>query len=130
MPTTFADGLMDRAYKTLDQAASAKTPNATFTKAFLAATHAAAAVITARISEDERSQMAKPESLWVALTLADPFYEPWADYFAAHARQRNLADTNARNAVTRDQAETMLRDVSVFLTSAANAVRKVQGAAS
>lgn len=130
MAATFADGLIDRAYKTLDRAASAKTPNGIFVSAFTAATQAAAAIITARISDDERSQMTRPESLWAALTLADPFYESWAAYFAAHARQRNLADSNAPNAVTRDQAEELLKDVSVFLSSAASAVRRVPGAAS
>ena len=124
MPATFADGMLGRAYRSLDKAAQAKTPNAIYVAAFMAASHAAAAAVAAKISPEQRARMSNPGSLWKALAIAAPDLKGWADYFEANARRRNLADKGMANAISLDQAETMLRDVTDFLATAEGIVQK------
>lgn len=116
--TSFADGMLDRAYRSLDTAASAKTPNTIYVAAFLAASHAAAAVISSKISPEEAGKMRRPGSLWAALTLVDPDLTDWAQHFSARARKRDYAEKDVPNAVQRDQAEELLDEVHQFVVIA------------
>ena len=122
--TDFADGLLERAYRSLDKAASAKTPNAIYVAAFLAASNAAAAIVSAKITPDQARNMTRPGSLWAALTIADPDLCDWAHHFASRGPRRDLADKNVPDAICRDQAEQLLQDVNQFIVTAEGIVQK------
>lgn len=121
--STFANGVLGRAYKSLDIAASAKTPSAIYMNAFLAASQGAAAIISAKISPERAAKMHRPNTLWEGLIVADPELKDWAQYFAMKARRRDAAEKNLPNAVYRDQAEELLADTTQFLVLAEGIVQ-------
>ena len=63
---TFASGLLTRAYRSLDIAASATTASAIYTSSFLAASQATAAIISTKISPEQAARMRRPNTLWEA----------------------------------------------------------------
>lgn len=82
--------------------------------AHLAALRAAAAVLAARA----RPGMGKsrPISVWVLLAQVAPEFEEWARFFAAGAAKRAAAEAGISHAVSRREADDLLRDAQTFLT--------------
>lgn len=128
MPTTFANGMLDRAYRSLDRAASCPNENGIYVSAFLAASQAAAAIVSTRISPEQASRMRRPKTLWEALTIAEPELQDWAHYFSSRAVRRDRAEKAVPNAVYREQAEELLTDTTQFLTVAEGIVQAMESA--
>lgn len=124
MPATFAEGMLERAYRSLDEAASAKMPSAIYVAAYQAAGEATVAIVSARIADGQRQKMKRPNTLWDALGTADPDLADWARYFSSKAHRKHAAELGVPNAVYRDQAEELLRDVHQFLVTAEGIVQQ------
>lgn len=113
--TTFSETLIGRAVRDLDHAAHAKSHNATYTLAHLAAVRAAAAVISAKISPEQANRQHRPDSIWDLLPRVALNLEEQSAFFKAGTGRRLRAEHGQRNAVTAEQAEEMLAAAHLFI---------------
>jgi hypothetical protein len=97
------------------------TPSARYVGAHLAALRAAAAVVSAR-AEPAAGRRKRPQSVWELLPKVDPALSEWAAFFAASAAKRAAAEAGLPRAVSRDEADDLLRDASAFVTLAEGAL--------
>jgi SAV_6107-like HEPN len=108
--------LIDQARRGLRDAAAIEAPAERYAAAHLAALRAAAAVLAARATaSDPRLRRRRPTSAWVLLTGVAPELAEWAAFFAAGAGKRAAAEAGAVRAVTRREADDLVRDVASFL---------------
>jgi hypothetical protein len=105
---------MSRAIKDLDHAAHAKSHNATYTLAHLAAVRAAGALISVKIPPEQAARMIRPASPWDLLPRIAPDLAEHAQFFKAGTALRTQAEHGKRNAVTAEQAEEMLSQALQF----------------
>lgn len=108
--------LLDAARRELRAAVASSVPAERYAAAHLAALRAAAAVLAARAHPLPRSGgRARPRSAWTLLTEVAPELTEWATFFAASAGKRAAAEAGLVRAVTRRDADDLLRDAEVFL---------------
>jgi len=108
--------LVDQARRGLRDAASLEAAADRYAAAHLAALRAAAAMLAARTQpSDPRLRRRRPTSAWVLLTAVVPELAEWAAFFAAGAGKRAAAEAGVVRAVTRREADDLVRDVGTFL---------------
>jgi len=64
---------------------------------------------------DPRLRSRRPTSAWVLLAAVTPKLGEWAAFFAAGAGKRAAAEAGVGHAVTRREADDLLRDAGTFL---------------
>jgi hypothetical protein len=108
--------LFDAARAELASAATSTAPRERYAAAHLAALRAAAAVLAARAHPSGSTwRRGRPRSVWVLLAEVAPELAEWAAFFAAGAGKRAAAEAGLARAVTRRDADDLLRDADVFL---------------
>jgi hypothetical protein len=108
--------LIDVARRGLREAATLEDAADRYAAAHLAALRGAAAVLAARAEpSDPRLRRRRPTSAWVLLTAIAPDMAEWAAFFAAGAGKRAAAEAGVASAVTRREADDLVRDVGTFL---------------
>lgn len=107
--------LLDAARGELAAAAASPSPAQRYAAAHLAALRAAAAVLAARAHPAQTVRRGAPRSVWALLGAVAPELSEWAAFFAAGARKRAAAEAGLARAVTRRDADDLLRDAEVFL---------------
>lgn len=105
--------LLAAAHRGLTEAMLAETPAERYSRAHLAALRAAAAVLAVRARPTGRRS--RPRSVWVLLPTVAPELREWAEFFAAGAAKRSLAQAGVP-AVTAREADDLLRDAETFCT--------------
>lgn len=103
---------LDRAQTTLRRAALAETPAERYALAHVAALRTAAAILAARARPVARRG---PRNAWSVLAKVAPDLEEWAAFFAAGAGKRAAAEAELPGAVSRREADDLLRDAERFL---------------
>ena len=88
--------------------------------AHLAALRAAAAVLAAR--RDPGVRRKRPRNVWKALPEVEPAFSGWAAHFTAGAAKRRAAEARLPRAVSRREANRLLRDAETFVSCAENAI--------
>lgn len=111
-----ARDLLGAAARGLLEAYATPEPGRRYATAHLAALRAAAAVLAARAHPMARSRI---RSVWVLLPAVAPQLQEWSAFFAANAAKRAAADAGLAHAVTRREADDLLRDAETFLTQVA-----------
>jgi hypothetical protein len=115
MVLTMTSKLIIKATRQLDRAAAAKGRNGVYSLAFLAAMNAIGALLASR--QDRLAGLRRPDSVWDLVPIVAPELAAEASYFRERMRTCSLADANQPNAVTRDEAEEMLSQASLFITA-------------
>jgi SAV_6107-like HEPN len=112
-----ADDLLALARRGLVEAAGADTPAEQYAAAHLAALRAAAAVLAARARPDGSvsGRRRGPRSVWDLVPAVLPSLAEWAAFFAAGAGKRAAAEARLPGAITRRDADDLLRDAETFL---------------
>jgi hypothetical protein len=111
-----ADDLLGLARRGLTEAAATETAAERYAAAHLAALRAAAAVLAARARPDDAGGRRRgPRSVWALLPVVLPPLTEWAAFFAAGAGKRAAAEAGLVGAVTRRDADDLLRDAQTFL---------------
>ena len=105
------DTLLSLAHEGLYEAAATTSPSRRYALAHLAALRAAAAVLSCRAHESR----ARPTSAWVLLARVAPELTEWAQFFAAGAEKRAVAEAGIAGSVTPREADDLLRDAQSFL---------------
>jgi SAV_6107-like HEPN len=113
--------LLESARQGLAGAECDPSPGGRYVGAHLAALRAAAAVVTAR-SEPQAGRRRRPLSVWELLPRVEPALSEWAAFFAAGASKRAAAEAGLPRAVTGREADDLLRDASIFVSLAADAL--------
>lgn len=103
---------VDRARRSLADAARAGTPSQRYAAAHVAALRTAAAVLAARARPGPRRGS---RSAWTLLTRVAPELGEWAAFFAAGANKRAAAEADLPQAVSEREADDQLRDAERFL---------------
>nr|WP_229712232.1 SAV_6107 family HEPN domain-containing protein [Streptomyces daqingensis] len=108
--------LLAQAQHGLDEAAAMETPNERYAIAHLAALRTAAAVLAVhgRPESSERRRRAI-RSAWEVLPEAAPELSEWCLLFASGAPKRARAEAGIRGAVSKREADDLVRDTEVFL---------------
>jgi hypothetical protein len=110
-------GLIDQARRGLREATAVEVTAERYAAAHLAALRGAAAVLAARAHRsDPKLRRRRPTSAWVLLTAVAPELAEWAAFFAAGAGKRAAAEAGVVRAVTRREADDLVRDVASFLS--------------
>jgi hypothetical protein len=99
----------------LAEAELARTSAERYAAAHLAALRAAAAVLAARARPASAARRGRPLSAWTLLAGVAPEMGEWAEFFAAGARKRALAEAGLPGSVTTREADDLLRDAETFL---------------
>ncbi|GHJ38205.1 SAV_6107 family HEPN domain-containing protein [Streptomyces sp. TS71-3] len=108
--------LLAQARAGLDEAALLEAPNDRYAIAHLAALRTAAAVLAARgRPEPTPRRRARIRSAWEVLPEIAPELAEWSALFASGADRRARAEAGIRGAVTRRDADDLLRDGAMFL---------------
>ncbi|MFF4170300.1 SAV_6107 family HEPN domain-containing protein [Streptomyces sp. NPDC001744] len=108
--------LLAKARAGLDEAAALDRPHERYATAHLAALRTAAAVLAARGRPESGSpRRERIRSAWELLAELAPELAEWGDHFAAGAPRRARAEAGITSAVTRREAEDLLRDAAHFL---------------
>jgi hypothetical protein len=107
--------LLDAARRGLAEAELASTPADRYAAAHLAALRSAAAVLAARARPATTARRSRPLSAWTLLVQVAPELGEWAEFFAAGARKRALAEAGLPGSVTTREADDLLRDAATFL---------------
>ena len=107
--------LLVMARRGLAEAEFAPTSPERYAAAHLAALRAAAAVLAARARPASGARRGRPLSAWILLTGVAPELGEWAEFFAAGARKRALAEAGLSGSVTTREADDLLRDATTFL---------------
>lgn len=114
MPNRSPLELLILARQGLAEAAEETHDGPRYATAHLAALRAAAAVlaIRARPVPGHRGQVT---NVWSLLVQVAPELREWAEFFAATARKRTLAQTGVAEIVTAREADDLLRDADHFI---------------
>ncbi|MEO6715369.1 MAG: SAV_6107 family HEPN domain-containing protein [Mycobacteriales bacterium] len=107
--------LLVMARRGLTEADLANTSAERYAAAHLAALRAAAAVLAARARPASGNRRGRPLSAWTLLVQVAPELGEWAEFFAAGARKRALAEAGLPGSVTTREADDLLRDATTFL---------------
>lgn len=124
-----AVGLLTQARQGLDEARGLELPNDRYATAHLAALRTAAAVLAVRArpgpdpyrtsgssgSPPRRARREPIRSAWELLPEVAPELGEWSMLFAAGAHRRARAEAGIRGAVSRRDADDLLRDAGMFL---------------
>lgn len=111
-----ADDLLALARRGLAEAAGADTPAERYAAAHLAALRAGAAVLAARARPDRSPPRRRgPRSVWDLVPAVVPTLAEWSAFFAAGAGKRAAAEARLPGAITRRDADDLLRDAEAFL---------------
>lgn len=105
-------GALDRARSALLEAATADEAPARYVAAHVAALRATAAVFSTRAAPTRRRGR---WNAWTLLVRVAPELAEWAAYFEAGARKRAAAEAGFANAVTRREADDLLRAAECFI---------------
>lgn len=109
-------GLLGQARRGLDEAESLDMPDERFVTAHLAALRTAAAVLAVRgRPETSERRRRRIRSAWDVLPEVAPELSEWSALFASGASRRARAEAGIRHAVTRRDADDLLRDAGRFL---------------
>lgn len=107
--------LLVMARRGLAEAELASTSADRYAAAHLAALRAAAAVLAARARPASGARRSRPLSAWTLLVQVAPELGEWAEFFAAGAGKRALAEAGLPGSVTTREADDLLRDAATFL---------------
>lgn len=107
--------LLVMARRGLAEAELAHTSAERYAAAHLAALRGAAAVLAARARPASGARRGRPLSAWTLLAGVAPELGEWAEFFAAGARKRALAEAGLPGSVTTREADDLLRDATTFL---------------
>ncbi len=106
--------LLEQSHQCLASAEQESTPARRFAMAHLAALRAAAAVLGVR-GRPGGPLARRPRSAWTLLARVAPELGEWAAFFAAGAGKRAAAEAGITNAVSRREADDLLRDAGRFV---------------
>ncbi|HEX3825069.1 MAG TPA: SAV_6107 family HEPN domain-containing protein [Mycobacteriales bacterium] len=106
--------LLMGARRVLGEAQATNDPLERYAFAHLAALRAAAALLADR-ARPTHGKSRRPTSVWMLLAGVAPEMDPWAGYFAAGANKRAAAEAGLRGAVTRREADDLMRDAMAFV---------------
>lgn len=110
------EDLLALARRGLAEAAGADTSAERYAAAHLAALRAGAAVLAARARPERHPTRRRgPRSVWDLVPEALPELAEWAAFFAVGAGKRAAAEARLPGAVTRRDADDLLRDAETFL---------------
>jgi len=115
-PSSGVYTLLVMARRGLAESALANTAPDRYAAAHLAALRAAAAVLAARARPASGARRGRPLSAWTLLVQVAPELGEWAEFFAAGARKRALAEAGLSGSVTTREADDLLRDAATFLS--------------
>ncbi|MDT3399866.1 SAV_6107 family HEPN domain-containing protein [Streptomyces sp. B1866] len=108
--------LLAQAHHGLTEAAALETANERYATAHLAALRIAAAVLAVRgRPEPTPRRRARIRSAWEVLPEVAPELAEWSALFASGAGRRVRAEAGIPGAVSRREADDLLRDAAVFL---------------
>ncbi|MFB7516025.1 SAV_6107 family HEPN domain-containing protein [Streptomyces sp. NPDC056144] len=108
--------LLDKARAGLAEAALLDRPHERYATAHLAALRAAAAVLAARAVPDTAPRHRRRiSSAWELLPRLAPELTEWSALFASGAARRARAEAGIASAVTRREADDLLREAGRFL---------------
>ncbi|GAA0954213.1 SAV_6107 family HEPN domain-containing protein [Actinocorallia libanotica] len=99
----------------LADAAESTHSNIRYSRAHVAALHAAAAVLAARETAAP-ARRGRPRTAWERLAAAEPVLAEWAVFFASGADKRAAAEAGLPTATTPAEADTLLHDANLFVT--------------
>jgi hypothetical protein len=102
------------ARRVLGEAEATNDPLERYAFAHLGALRAAAALLADR-ARPTHGKSRRPTSVWTLLAGVAPEMDPWAAYFAAGANKRAAAEAGLRGAVTRREADDLMRDAMAFV---------------
>jgi hypothetical protein len=115
-PALPAGTLLVLARRGLVEACGAGTAAERYATAHLAALRSAAAVLACRARPASGPvRRSRPTSAWVLLRAVAPELGEWAEFFAAGARKRAMAEAGLPSAVTAREADDLVREVETFL---------------
>ena len=115
-PSSNVYTLLVMARRGLAEAEEAYAAAERYAAAHLAALRAAAAVLAARARPASGVRRGRPLSAWTLLVQVAPELGEWAEFFAAGARKRALAEAGLPGSVTTREADDLLRDATTFLS--------------
>lgn len=108
--------LLAQAQHTIDEATRLATPNERYATAHLAALRTAAAVLAVRGRPDPSARRSRRiRSAWEVLPEAAPELTEWSALFASGAPRRARAEAGIRGAVSRREADDLVREAQAFL---------------
>lgn len=111
-----SDRLLGLARTGLREGAATEIPAERYVAAHLAALRAAAAVLAVRACPTSSGRRgSRPASAWSLLVAVAPELGEWAQFFAAGASKRQIAQAGVVSAVTGREADDLLRDAETFL---------------
>ena len=109
-------GLLSQARRGLDEAEGLEMPDERYVTAHLAALRTAAAVLAVRgRPEPTERKRRRIRSAWEVLPEVAPELAEWSALFASGAPRRARAEAGIRNAVSRRDADDLMRDAAYFL---------------
>jgi hypothetical protein len=109
-------GLLSQARRGLDEAEGLELPDERYVTAHLAALRTAAAVLAVRgRPEPTERKRRRIRSAWEVLPEVAPELADWSALFASGAARRARAEAGIRNAVSRRDADDLMRDAAHFL---------------
>lgn len=110
------EDLLALARRGLAEAAGVDTPAERYAAAHLAALRSGAAVLAARARPERNPTRRRgPRSVWDLVPAVLPQLAEWAAFFAAGAGKRAAAEARLPGAVTRRDADDLVRDAEAFL---------------
>ncbi|WP_349258245.1 SAV_6107 family HEPN domain-containing protein [Stackebrandtia sp.] len=114
MPNRSPLELLILARQGLAEAADEPHDGPRYATAHLAALRAAAAVLAIRARPVVR-QRAQVANVWTLLVQVAPELREWAEFFAATARKRTMAQAGVAQVVSAREADDLLRDADHFV---------------
>ncbi|GAB3205659.1 SAV_6107 family HEPN domain-containing protein [Marinactinospora thermotolerans] len=119
--------LLESAHGYLRDAVDASDPDLRYINAHMAALRAGAAIVAHRSGPSARPVRGRAlRSVWELLEENAPELREWAGFFAAGAAKRAAAEAHLPDAVSRAEADELIRDARTFV----NVARAILGATS
>lgn len=119
-PTPSALAFLKAARRELEAGKRDTSAGNRYLAAHLAALRAAAAVLAAR--PDPGARRRRPRNVWKALPRVEPMFVGWAAHFTAGAAKRRAVEAGLPRAVSRREANRLLRDAETFVSCAEGAI--------
>ena len=112
-----AHSYLERAASSLREAITSSEVTQRYAHAHVAALRATAALLAARAHPTFGHRRGRPQqkNAWVLLAEVAPEFSEWAAFFAAGAAKRAAAEAGSQRAVSKREADDLVRDADRFL---------------